>query len=567
MVYRSAGMIALILISLIALSQGSIASAQNYRRIIVVSPGFYLFSPVNVYTGMNVTFSVYSNTSVNVYIMNGQQLSAFEQGLFSGYVYHTSGSTVSGSVGPLVRGIYYLVISNDIGKFSAAISYTLSTVPVNVYSIRSSLPAPVGIADYGVQNSSGIIKPYTERFSEIAGGATIYRIKAYNSTPPPGVSPYSASLQLNSVLSVNTSSGTYYYWLQNVIMLNTNNDTMQFLNDLWNLSSKNSVLYSRDISGKGVLKLVGLDNVYIYGSSFRSYSLPMAAYLFIRISQSPDSVTVSYGYSRNTVNVNWYDNVTIKESGVKSAYMVVSGYSMDPRGTFFDSELIFGGGGNGEYAYFSEMNASLSMWYVLPNGSTEYPRALYGFGSDTVEMADDLSTEFVNGVPWVSTGGGNFKPLTGYSAPGNFSIKASIETGRYSYGEPVQINLSETSLNGIAPYTVYITLNGSVATSFITYQQDFSKTFTFQNLNSGTYLLKIAVVDGTNRTAFAGPFTVTVYPTLVEQYYTEIYNLMTVTVVALVVLGLYLSFRGKRGKAAEKQELKESNEKSVQDNP
>jgi len=44
MVYRSAGMIALILISLIALSQGSIASAQNYRRIIVISPGFYFLA-------------------------------------------------------------------------------------------------------------------------------------------------------------------------------------------------------------------------------------------------------------------------------------------------------------------------------------------------------------------------------------------------------------------------------------------------------------------------------------------------------------------------------------------
>jgi thermopsin len=547
MVYKRAGIIALMLILLIVFPQGSIASAQNYRQIIIISPGLYLFSSVNVYTGMNVTFSVYCNTSVNVYIMNGEQLSAFEEGLLLGYVYHANGSIISGNVGPLVKGIYYLIILNNIGNFSAAISYTLSTVPVNVYAMQSSLPAPIGIADYGVQNNSGIIKPYTERFSEIAGEATIYKIKAYNSTPPSGVSQYSASLQLNSVLSVNTSAGTYYYWLQNVIMFNTNNNTMQLLNDLWNLSSKNSVLYSKDISGKGVLKLVGLDNVYIYGSNFRSYSLPMAAYLFTRVSWSPDSVTVSYGYSRNPVSVNWYDNVTIKESGVKSAYIVVNGYSMDPRGTFFDSELVFGGGGNGEYTYFSEMNASLSMWYVLPNGSTEYPRALYGFGSDTMEMADDLTTEYINGVPWVSIGSGNFRPLTMYSAPANFSIKASIKTHSYSYGEPVQINFSETSLNGIAPYTIYITLNGSVAASFTTYQQEFSKKVTFQNLNSGTYLLKVIVIDGINRTAYAGPFTVTVYPTLVERYYPIIYNVTTITVVVLAVLGLYLSFRGKNG--------------------
>ncbi len=535
--------IAAILLALIVLSQGSLTAAQSYKHIFILAPSFYLFSPVNVYTGMNVTFTVNSNASVDVYIMDSKQLSAFEGGMPTGYVYHKSGSTVSGSVGPLVKGTYYLVISNDLDNVSAALTYTVSTVPVNVYLIHSSLPAPVGIADYGVLNSSGIISPYKEFFSEVAGGATIYDIKAYNSSPPEGVSPYSASLQLNSVLCINSSSGTYYYWLQNVILLNTNNDTMQFLNDLWNLSSRNSVLYSSNIIGKGAMKLAGLDDVYIYGSSFRNYSLPMTAYLFIRISSSPNSVTVQYGYSRNPLSVSWYDNVTIKESGVKSAYMMVSGYSMDPRGTFYDSELVFGGGGNGETTSFSSMNASLSMWYVLPNGSAEYPRALYGFGSDTTEMAKDLSTEYINGIPWVRVGKGNFGPITGYSGSGSFSIKASVKTGRYYYGEPVQLNVSETSIGGIAPYTLYITLNGSAVASFSTYRQEFSRIFTLNNLESGKYVLKIIVVDGTNRTAYAGPFMITVYPTLAEKYYPMIYSVMTLAVFVFAAVGLYLSFK------------------------
>ncbi len=551
--------ITLIILALILLSPETLAvSAQGYNSTITLAPDFFLFSPVMVYTGMNVTFSVHSNISVNVYIMNSKQLSAFEKGYNVGYVYFASGSEVSGNVGPLVKGTYYLIISNENQNLSAAVTYTVSTVPVNIYLIHTSLPAPVGIADYGIVNSSGFIKPYTERFSEVAGRAMIYKMKAYNSSPPESISPYSASLQLNSVLCVNSSSRTYYYWLQNVIMFDTNNDSMQFLNDLWNISSRNSVLYSSNIIGRGVMKLVNMDDVYVYGSSFRDYSLPTAAYLFIRVSSNPNSVLLQFGYSKNPTNISWYDNITIKGRDVESAYLFVSGYSMDPRGSFYDSELVFGGGGNGESTSFSEMNASLSMWYILSNGSTEYPKALYGFGSDTVETADDLSAEYINGIPWVRVGSGNFALLTGYLAAGNFNIEASVKTSKYYYGEPVLINLSVTSMNGIAPYTLFIFMNGSAVTSFTTYQQEFSKTFTFQNLNSGTYVVKIAVVDGINRTAYAGPFTVTVYPTLVEQYYTEIYNLMTVAVIVLAVLGLYLSFRVKKGKVPEQINNEES---------
>lgn len=48
----------------------------------------------------------------------------------------------------------------------------------------------------------------------VLGFVAIQSLLAYNSSFTS--CPYGASVQLNVVLQVNTTSGTYYYWLQDV---------------------------------------------------------------------------------------------------------------------------------------------------------------------------------------------------------------------------------------------------------------------------------------------------------------------------------------------------------------
>ncbi|MGC9209404.1 MAG: thermopsin [Nitrososphaeria archaeon] len=517
------------------------AAAQGTSYIFILAPQYYLFTPISVYTGMNVTFLVSSNASVDVYLLSGTQLQSFEQGFMTGYIYHGRGSSVTGNVGPLVRGTYYLLIYNDIQNLSAEVTYKVSTIPVNIYAMHRSLPAPVGIADYGVLNRSGVLVPYVERFSEVVGMTTIYALRAYNSTPPPGISPYSASVQLNAVLMVNYSSGVQYYWLQNVILFNTNNDTMQLLNDVWNLTSRNSVLYAHDIIGRGTLKLVGLDDVYLYGTPFRSYTLPLTAYLFIKESWTPSSVMVSFGYSNVPGTVSWFNNASIELNGIRYASLLVDGYSMNPRGTFIDAELVFGGGGNGGWTYFTQMNSTLSMWYVLPNGSVQRPIMLYGFGSDTVELADNLKTVYSNGAATVTIGSGNFEPLMSQKK-GAFTVKAEVSTGTYYYGQPVNVRISALFSNGVAPYSVYLLLNGTPVGNYTTYLGFLNRTFTMQVPQSGTYVLRLIFTDGINETFTSGPYYITVSQTWIEENYPTIYSIMTYASLGLAALGLYISF-------------------------
>ncbi len=527
------------------------AAAQGTSYVFILAPQYYLFTPVSVYTGMNVTFSVSSNTSVDVYLVSGAQLQSFEQGFMTGYIYHGRGSSVTGNVGPLVMGTYYLLIYNDIQNLSAEVTYRVSTIPVNIYAMHRSLPAPIGIADYGILNRSGVLVPYVERFSEVVGMTTIYELRAYNSTPPPGISPYSASVQLNAVMIVNDSSGVQYYWLQNVILFDTNNDTMQLLNDVWNLTSRNSVLYAHDISGRGILKLVGLDDVYLYGTPFKNYSLPLTAYLFIKESWTPSSVTVSFGYSNGPSTVSWFNNVSIELSGIRYASLLVDGYSMNPRGTFIDAELVFGGGGNGGWAYFTQMNSTLSMWYVLPNGSVQRPIMLYGFGSDTVELADNLKTVYSNGAATVTVGSGSFEPLMS-QRKGAFTVTAEVSTGTYYYGQPVNVRISALFFNGVAPYSVYLLLNGTPVGNYTTYLGFFNRTFTMQVPQSGTYVLRLVFMDGINETFTSGPYYITVSKTWIEENYPTIYSVMTYASFALAALGLYIAFGFRKKKALKK---------------
>lgn len=271
---------------------------------------------------------------------------------------------------------------------------------------------PVGIADYGVLNASGVLKPYKIFYDEAIGVATIYSLYAYNPYSPFSISQFGASLQQNVVLQVNTTSGNYEYWLQNAVLFITNVDKMNFLDNVWNLSSLHSSLTNETINGGGKVSQLGSDYYYYFMKSPFQYSLPLSIYLYITFSYSYNAVYVNFGYSLgSSTPITWYDTVTIHESGVNNASLVISGYSLNPGGGFYDSELVFGRERNSEVTDFTSMNATLSMKYKLPNGSLSLPPALYGFGSDTAKAADDLSTVLINGTPTVEIGNGNFSPI------------------------------------------------------------------------------------------------------------------------------------------------------------
>jgi len=409
----------IILLLLAPLLVSTPAAAQSSTQF-AIPPNYYEYLPLQFPGTENMSFGIASNVTVNVYVMTQQQFAAFNSTGYSGYIFSASGTLVNGTVRG--NGTYYLVVDNNISSQTANVilQYAFQAVNITYYP---GAPVPTGIVDYGVMNRSGTIVPYKIMAKGITGFAEIYSIGAYNSTPPINISPYGASLQLNIDMQVNTTHGTYVYWLQDVADFNTNNDTVSFVDNIWNSTS--SYANMSPIPGNGSISPFGNQTAYIFGTQEFHYSLPLPFLLSINIFNTTNNqVQVQFSYQLNGSAPVIFDTPAINASGLKSYALLINGFNNNPSGVYYDAELVFGGEGNGEITNFSAMNAKLNMWYTLFNGSVMEPYSVYTFGGDTLEAADNLQTTMANGMPTVTLGSvdpsaiyslSNLKPVTLYA--------------------------------------------------------------------------------------------------------------------------------------------------------
>ncbi|MCG3109349.1 Thermopsin [Metallosphaera sp. J1] len=484
-------------------------------------PGYYQTFSCTIYSGQNMTGQLTSSNPVTLLVLNSTEYQEYSSTGSSASIFSAYGVNISFNVGPLQGGQYYVVVENN-NSLIDNIFLTYRGIPLVPFTVHSSPPAPIGIADYGVDNTSTGLRGYVVKFNEAIGKFTIYSISAYNATPPQGISPYSASLQFNLVLQVNTLRGSYQYWLQNVPIFLTNNHTVLLVDNVWNLTSYPSVLSNSTVSGQGHVYSFGrgyyTEYYYAYGTSNFSYTIPFSGELYVKVNPVSQGVLVMFGFYNGTMN--WYDNVTIHQSGVRSAYLLVDGFNTTGSGSRYDAELVFGGGGGGEITYFNSMNASLSMSYLV-NGSPVTPRELYGYGADTAEAADNLKTSLVNGEPVVTVGQENFfeplYPVQGLAGHFSFHVVRAEE------GSPVLVNVSVQVLNGVGPYIYrfyldHVLVKEVSGTSSLSIQLDLGV------LSAGPYNLSVVVVDGlgqsvTGSTQFSvgsGPVVTINAPTLLD---------------------------------------------------
>lgn len=390
---------------------------------IVLQPDYNLPIPINISAyGFQLSFSVQSSVPLDIYVMNQGQYNTFERYGSVAYLYGFQTENISRTLGIGAPGNYYLVINNDISRSAADVNYSYGTIPVGIYTKYSGAPAPTGLADYGEEiNSAGYVVPYEVVTSGVLGQATINAIGAYNGS---SADPYGASLQLNVMLQVNTTSGQYSYWLQDIADFTTNKNEMLINDNVWNASAQASSMISSITAGRGEVTLWQQGDQYYYGYSTAttSYSLPLQLLLPISFSSSHNSITLTFGYQVNGGPRVTYDTVTITEpSSVINASILVSGYRMTPSGNYYDAELVFGGEENGEATTFTSMNSELMLFYRMPNGTFVSPYAAYEFGSDTAESAYNLQTVLQNGNAFVTIGSPDFSSYIYWGAELNYT--------------------------------------------------------------------------------------------------------------------------------------------------
>ncbi len=378
-------------------------------------------------TPTTVYFAVSSNATLSTALMTNSQATSFGYGTTdladSLYDVNSSSATHSMSVS---EGIYWLVFFAY--GYSANVSFALSTVPTSPYVYYPlTAPEPSGVASFGLYNDSGVVTSYTVESSDVLGVADIASLQAYNASAAEFNDTLSgATLQLNAILVINEKGGQQQdYWTQNTPDFVTATNQVSWADNIWN-ASVSGVLSNGTVSSTDGGYVYSFSNFgstgyyYSYQSSNTTYRLPLELALVMGESIVQGvGVRVQMGIQEITNGttpakpIDWFDNATINDPTVQSAYFYVAGNATVPNGEFYDTEFVFGGEGNGEATTFTQLSASMGLFYgnSVTGPQSAYP-SYYSFGGNTGETTYNLHVSYAsNGFSTVSVGTPNYAYL------------------------------------------------------------------------------------------------------------------------------------------------------------
>jgi hypothetical protein len=291
--------------------------------------------------------------------------------------------------------------------------YSQGVVGYGLYSIKHK-------QTYGTLVPSNTVGIYQVVTNAMFGCVNISSISSYVSHHSQVSSKYSASLQFNLNLVLNTTTNTpYTYWLQDVMVLNTSAEKYLMIDSITNTSNTNNPQISTStVKGNGdptSLEIItgnattyannltytmpsyeyivgrnerlGLDN--LSAAKPTDYVLPMEYCPVINVNTSGRYPVVQFGYYINNTGI-FYDNVTFLVPS-KSVHLLVTPLKIVPNGkSLYDAEFVFGGPVNGDNATFTNINASQMWMFYDSNGSFEPFPSLYSSAWNTNERATNL---------------------------------------------------------------------------------------------------------------------------------------------------------------------------------
>jgi hypothetical protein len=246
---------------------------------------------------------------------------------------------------------------------------------VNVNALYSSEPAPMGIADYGVNsNNCGFIR----HFTKVLGEGVI--CKAYVRASSTCSDCF--TLQLNAVLTYCVNGKHYCIWTQDVAFFFGFNNTIVFIDNIWNLTCSHAKV--EGVSGKGVISPSGNTCFYYYESPYYCrFTFPVKVCALMRVttnSLGEPVIYFCYNLGKGWVN---YDTVTVLTPHAKNVYYTIDGCKYTGTGNFYDIEFVLGGPGGGSSATVCCILAYFKLYYG--NSTLTEINNAYNFGSDTAE--------------------------------------------------------------------------------------------------------------------------------------------------------------------------------------
>lgn len=261
-------------------------------------------------------------------------------------------------------------------------------------------PAPMGVADYGFMNSSGVEIPYAYNTTSFMGTSMFEALQPYY--PMNGASG-TVSLQMNTVLNGVTilGNGGNVFWAQNVALYTPSTGIVELIDNIWNFSSPSMSMPSSTIySGGGH---VASSMFYYYVGPNLSLSGTYTLNLFTNSSIIDNRNALVFSYeitntaNNQTISQRNYDTVIFNSvapgstASTPMAYFQVNGYKKTPSGMLYDAEMVLGGPGAGSTTNIFDVNGQFNLKFLSGTSYAKLPAA-YNFGSNTGETVEGLST-------------------------------------------------------------------------------------------------------------------------------------------------------------------------------
>jgi hypothetical protein len=372
----------------------------------------------------------------------------------------TSNRTSTGSQGPRDSGL----------PSSRMISWVLPSLglpsagPVNPQRSYSAEPAPMGIADFGV---NGLDQPYSYSTSTFVGTANITTLKSNVVGNP---SAGNIAFELNTVLTFGVGSTNYSYWLQDGFDVDSHFEHITLLQDyVWNFTSTSASMNAGSISGNGSLVNAGGYDIYISyppdslpGNNI-TLSLPMTLQLRIVTGTVGGNAVPWVGYDYND-GFGWIrgssDSFPFAHDAVRVGQSV-DGYAYTPNGAYYDAEFDYAGPGGG---VGTDTGSNLQMTLDRWNGHNLQPVPnAYNHGGNTGEKIENLTVVSTTalGSPGatIGHGPGTLGLLYSSNQTGTLTVTAPWFSGTIGVdGTPVAFTGSEANLTldpGVYELTLY----------------------------------------------------------------------------------------------------------------
>lgn len=297
-------------------------------------------------------------------------------------------------------------------------------------------PAPMGIADYGL-GLNGV--PYSYNTSSFQGVIKIDSLGTFNNSTQV---LHNMTFQMNLNLIFSYRGTAYDFWVQDVAYLDTANNSVTFLDNIWNLSSANAPLFNSSVAGNGTVTSYGSLGFYYSiatnSSPGNNVSLRYPSTVYLRMNATLNSRGSPEVYFLFNDGKGWtvFDTAVFHfASGLKSApVFLVNGFAYNPARSYYDAELVMGGPGNASNT--RDVNSSLLLVLQYFNGHNyQSIQNAYNFGKDTGEGIYNVNA---SGVYNSTTGEVSSEVLNGsfplgliyYSAQlASLSVATSITDG------------------------------------------------------------------------------------------------------------------------------------------